>query len=79
MQAIYKLTVISLQEEVAAAAHLRRQVADQAAALEGANAELDVLRAGVEMAQDAHDRSLAALLAQLEEQAAEVRFTAACC
>ena len=57
---------------MAAAAHLQRQVADQAAALEAAAAELTSLRAGTALGQDAQDRTTAALQAQLEQLAAEV-------
>jgi hypothetical protein len=69
------VSILCHQEEVAAAAHLRRQVADQAAALEAADAELGQLRTGADIAQDAQDRASAALQAQLEEHAAEVRLT----
>lgn len=61
------------QEELAATAHLRRQVADQAAALSAADAELERMRAAADVRQDTQERATAALQMQLEQAAAEVR------
>lgn len=61
-----------LQEEVAAAVHMQRQVQDQADALLARDQEIIQLRAAAAIADDSHKRLTADLQGQLDEQAQEV-------